>query len=156
MNKRETIKRVSEKMPNQRPVKFSKWMIIGLITYVFIEIIFIGVVDLSLNVALQSLALPFGMLFIVGIMLTMLLYWSRQSYGRPKACAMRFAFTIFSCSLAFMMALLLSAIKIGILSELSAVNDYAPYALFASFVGATVVYFMARKKLDGIHSESIS
>lgn len=141
-------------MPGPRPMNFGRWMSIALITYAAMDAIFVGLGGLALNLSFRSLWLPFGMFFLVGVLLTVLLYWTRQSYDRPKSCAMRLAFTIFSCSLTFMLALVFSAMRLSILSQSTALNDYAPYALPGSLVAATVVYLMARKKLQAMQLRS--
>lgn len=129
-------------------MSFAKFMISGLSTYIAIDAVFVAIGGLALKLPWRSWGIPFGTLLFSGLLFTTLLYWTRQSYGRPKVCAQRFALTILVFSLSFMMALLVSAIKIGILSESVAANDYAPYALFASVIGTAVVYFGARKKLQ--------
>jgi hypothetical protein len=47
--------------------------------------------------------------------------------------------------------LLLSAVKLDILSSSDALNGYAPYILFTSALASLVVYMMARRRLEAIN-----
>jgi hypothetical protein len=88
------------------------------------------------------------MIFYCGFIASALLYWTRQSFDRPKSFAVRFALTIFFYMVLFMFVVAYSAAGAGILSQSTVLNDYAPFICLGAAITATTVYFMARKKLE--------
>ena len=96
---------------------------------------------------------PYLLLLWCGFVGASLIYWARQSYERPKSGAIRFAFAIFLIANLYMGVLLLSAVKLAILSASSALNDYAPYILPTSALGSLVVYVIARRMLEAAKHE---
>lgn len=135
-------------MQELRKIGFGKWLLVCLVTYALFDVAFVGLAGLALNLSPRSLLLPYVMLFSCGLLLTVLLYWTRQSYDRPKSCATRLAFSIFTYLLIFMSVLIFSVVRIGILSQSTGLDAYAPYILPGSLIAAMVVYFMARTKLQ--------
>ena len=61
---------------------------------------------------------------------------------------MRFGLAIFGLLNLYMGALLVSAVKLAILSSASALNDYGPYILPGSALSSIVVYLMTRRQLE--------
>lgn len=138
-------------MQKLRTISFGKWLLVSLVTYALLDAAFVGLFGLALSLPFRSLLLPYMLFLYCGLVLTILLYWARESYERPRSCAIRLAFTIFSYLLLFMSALLISAVREGIVLQSTALNHYAPYLLPASLVAAIQVYAMAFKRLQSLH-----
>ena len=137
-------------MQRWTPFTFWRWTSLFLVSYGVGHAILVVLLGLALGLRIQSLLLPYLLLLWCGFVGASLIYWARQSYERPKAGAIRFALAIFFFMNLYMGALLLSAVKLAILSSNSALNGYAPDILPMSALGALVVYVMARRRLEAI------
>ena len=87
-----------------------------------------------------------------GFVMSVLVYWARQSYDRPKPGSIRVALGILVFLNLYMGALLIGAVKLGALSGGDALNSYAPYILSSSILGSVGVY-LARQALESSPSE---
>lgn len=135
-------------MPKPTIMSLIKWFLLFLLTFAVFDAAFVGLAGLALNLSFRSLLQPYVMIFCCGLILSVLLYWTRQSFDRPKSCAIRFSLTVCSYLLLFMFVVLLSAARVGIISQSAELNDYAPYICLGSVITGSMVYFMARKKLE--------
>lgn len=108
---------------------------------------------LHLNVGGRVWAVLYVPLLACGFVGSVLIYWSRQSYDRPKPGAIRLALGILVFLNLYMGALLFAAVKLGVLSSGDALNSYAPYILPGSIFGSIGVYVAARRSLEASQSE---
>lgn len=138
------------KMQRWTPFTFWRWTSLFLVSYGVGQAILVVLAGLVLNLRTRGLLLPYLLLLWCGFVGASLIYWARQSYDRPKSGAIRFALAIFLFLNGYMGALLLSAVKLAILSTSSALNEYAPYILPTSALGSLVVYLMMRRRLEAI------
>ncbi len=138
------------KMQRWAPFTFWRWTSLFLLPYGVAHAIFIVLAGLALSLRIRSLVLPYSLLLWCGFVGASLIYWARQSYERPKSGAIRFALAIFLFMNLYMGIVLLSVVKLAILSSSSALNGYAPYILPSTALGSLVVYVMARRRLEAI------
>ena len=108
-----------------------------LTAYAVAHAILVAIASLALNHRLGAriwvvLYLP---LMWCGFVMSVLVYWARQSYDRPKPGAIRLALGILVFLNLYMGALLFGAVKLGDLSGGDALNSYAPYILGVLYLG---------------------
>ncbi len=139
--------RDSQNVQSLRPISFARWVLAFLASYAVMGLIFVGLAGLAMNLFPGQLLLPYVMLLCSGLTAAVLTFWARQAYDRPKACAIRLALASFFGSNLFMLTVLVSVVKLGVLQE-STAYGYAPYILPGSALGAISVYVVARKKLE--------
>jgi len=130
------------------PFTFWRWISLSMASYGVTQAILVVLAGLALNLRHRRWLLPYFLLLGCGFVGATLVYWARKSYDRPKSGAIRFAAAVFLFSSLYMGALLVSVVKLGMLSSNSALNEYAPYVLPTSTLGSIAVYFMMRKKLE--------
>jgi hypothetical protein len=144
-------------MTVQRRAQFTffRWNVMFLSTYAVAHAALVAIASLALNYRFGSriwvvLYLP---LIACGFVGSILVYWARQSYDRPKPGAIRLAVGILVFLNLYMGALLFGAVKLGALSSGNALNSYAPYILPGSILGSGAVYVSARRSLESSQSE---
>ena len=145
------------KVTVQRHAKFTflRWNAMFLTGYAVAHAILVAIASLALNHRLGAriwvvLYLP---LIWCGSVESVLVYWARQSYDRPKAGAIRLALGILGFLNLYLGALLFGAVKLGFLSGGDALNSYAPYILPVSILASVGVYLAARESLESSQSE---
>ena len=134
---------------------FFRWNAIFLTTYAVAHATLVAIASLALNYSFGAriwvvLYLP---LMACGFVGSVLVYWARQSYDRPKPGAIRLALGILVFLNLYMGALLFGAVKLGALSSGNALNSYAPYILPGSILGSVGVYLAACRSLERSQSE---
>ena len=136
-------------MQRPAPMTFGRWTSLALIPWAGGQAVFVALVGVALNLPIRTLLLPYLLLVWCGYVGVVLIYWARQLYDRPRSCAIRFALAIFFFLNLYMSVLLLSAVKVAILSAGSALNGYGPFILPGSALSAIAVYWRARRLLEG-------
>lgn len=142
---------MDEDMQMRRSVQTgpARWISIFFGGWAIFEGIFIALVGLTLKCPIRSLWRPYLLLLWCGLVGGPLIYRARHSHhATPKSGALRFALAIFAFLNLYMGALLLSAVSVGIMSNGSALYEYAPYILLTSILGSIAVYVMARQRLE--------
>jgi hypothetical protein len=129
-------------------MKFAQWVLAFFATYAALATILVGLASQILSLSFQSLILPFMMLLGCGLLLSFLVYWVRQSYERPKTCALRFALVVFVYLQLFALVILLSASSIGILSRVTLLHDFIPLLAPGAAISASVAYVLTLKQLQ--------
>src|SRR5260370_28616921 len=114
--------------------------------------IFIGLAGLILNMPVRRLFVPYTMFLYCGLVLSPLLYWARLSRARPRSCAIRLGIGIFLYLQTLMLALGFSTIRLGILSQTTVIDDYAPFMVFFSALTSIALYVVARQMLKAHQS----
>ena len=147
-------------MTVQRHAKFTflRWNAMFLTAYAVAHAILVAIASLAslaLNHRLGAriwvvLYLP---LMWCGFVASVLVYWARQSYDRPKPGAIRLTLGILGFLNMYLGALLFGAVKLGFLSGSDALNNHAPYILPVSILASVGVYLAARKSLERSQSE---
>jgi hypothetical protein len=150
MNKNASANGEGVKMQRWAPFTFWRWTSLFLASYGIGHAILVVLLGLALGLRARSLLLPYLLLLWCGFVGSCLIYWARRSYERPKSGAIRFALAVFLFLNLYLGALLLSAVKLAILSTGSALSDYAPYILLTSALGSAALYLMARMRLEAI------
>lgn len=130
----------------QEAMTFGRWMTVSLTTWAVGQAVFVALAGVVLNLAIRAWLLPYKLLFCCGFAGMALIYWARQSYHRPKPYALRFALAIFFFWNLYMGALLISTVKVAILSSRDAWTEYAPYIVPGSALGSIIVYVKMRKR----------
>lgn len=141
------IREVS-KMQKPTPIKVGRWIFIFLGTYAVGVGVFVGISGLALSLSFRSLFLPYVMLLYCGLVFALLMYWVRQSYDRPKSCALRLTLAVFLYLQMLSLVLGFSVIKLGIVSCAIILNDTVPIILVGSAITCVVVYVTARRRLE--------
>jgi hypothetical protein len=126
-------------------------MLLFIATYSAIVAAFVGLACLAFALSLRSLMLPFMILLGCGLLLSVFVYWVRQSYSRPKTCAIRFALVVFFYLQIFALAIGFGAVKVGILSLPAALEYYTPLLLPGAAISSVVVYVSTRTALKDGH-----
>lgn len=134
-------------------VNFGIWTAVILVGHAMGMAILIGIAGLILNIPARRLLVPYTTLLYCGLVLSPLLYWARLARQRPKSCAIRLAIAVFLYSQALMLALGFSAIRLDILSQKTALNEYAPFMVPFSALASIVLYIAARQMFESSHSE---
>ncbi len=129
-------------------VKFGTWMLVVLSGHTIGAAIFLGLAGLVLSMSVRMLLVPFAMFSYCGLVLAPFLYWARLARESPRVCARRFATAIFFYLQVVMLALGFSAVKLGILSQHTALNDYGPFMLPFSALASACSYYAARQILQ--------
>ena len=134
---------------------FWKWNALFLASYGASHVILVVLAGLALNLNLGAKIWPdlFFPMLGCGFVGSALMYWSRQSYDQPKAGAIRLALAILVFLNLYLGILIVSALKLGILSSRDALNSYAPYILPTSILGSIAVYMVARRSLETSQSK---
>jgi L-asparagine transporter-like permease len=126
-----------------------------LTTYAIAHATLVALASLALNYRFEAgiwavLYLP---LMACGFVVSVLIYWARRSYERPKSGAIRLSLAILVFLNVYIGVLLFSAVKLGFVSNGDARNSYAPYILLGSILGSVAVYFAASRSLKLSQSE---
>lgn len=130
-------------------VNFAIWTAVIFFGHAVGAAIFIGLAGLALNLPARRLLVPYTTLLYCGLVLSPLLYWARLSRERPKSCAIRLGIAMFLYLQVLMLALGFSTIRLGILSQTAALNDYAPFMVPFSALASIVIYVVTRQMLKG-------
>ncbi len=142
----------AETTPRPGSVNFGIWTAVIFVGHAIGMAIFIGLAGLILNIPARSLWVPYTALVYCGLVLSPLLYWARLSRERPKSCAIRFGIAMFLYLQVLMLALGFGAIRLGILSQAAALNDYAPFMIVFSALASILLYIAARQMLKAPQS----
>jgi hypothetical protein len=142
-------------MQRRAQFTFFRWNALFLTTYAVAHATLVALASLALNHKFGAgiwvvLFLP---LMACGFVASVLIYWARQSYDRPKSGAIRLGLAILVFLNLYMGVLLFSAVKLGFLSSGDAVNSYAPYILPGSILGSVAVYMAASRSFTISQSE---
>ena len=135
------------KTPRPGSVNFGIWTGVIFVGHAIGMAIFIGLAGLILSIPARRLLVPYTTLAYCGLVLSPLLYWARLARERPKSCAVRFGIAMFLYLQVLMLALGLGAIRLGIVSQAAALNDYAPFMIPFSALASVLVYIAARQML---------
>ena len=141
-------------MQESTPFTFWKWISLFLAAYAVGHGFLLALAGLVLNLRIRSLLLPYLLLLWCGFVCAVLTYWARQSYGRPKSGAVRLALAVFLYMNLYMGALLVSVVKLGVLSRGNALYGYAPYILPGSALGSLGVYVTVRWRLEATNQST--
>jgi len=132
--------------PNSEFVNFATWTVVTLAGYGVGVAVFIGIGGLALGVPTRELLVPFAVLFSTGFVFSPSLYWSYLARERPRSSAIRLGIGMFFFFQVLMIALLLSSIRLGILSLGEALNEYYPFWVpFSALV--SIALFVGRRKM---------
>jgi hypothetical protein len=142
-------------MQTRAQFTFLRWNASFLASYGVVHaiLVFIAWLALGINTGGRIWLLLFLPLLACGFVGSVLIYWSRQSYDRPKSGAIRLGLGILVFLNLYMGILLFSAVKLGVLSSGDALNGYGPYVLPSSILGSIAVYVVARRMLEASRSE---
>jgi tetrahydromethanopterin S-methyltransferase subunit C len=127
----------------------AKWMLPFLFTYAVFDVIFVGLVGLTLGLSMQKLLEPFALIFGCGVIASTLVYWTRGSCRQPASFALGLALSLFIYMGLFMSVLLFSAARNGFISRTSFLSDFISIVIPGSIVSAVVVYVSVRIRLKG-------
>jgi hypothetical protein len=141
-----------EKMQRPGSVNFGIWTAVIFVGHAIGMAIFIGLAGLILGIPARRLLVPYTTLLYCGLVLSPLLYWARLSRERPKSCAIRFGIAMFLYLQVLMLALGFGTIRLGILSQATALNDYAPFMVPFSVLASILLYVVARQMLKAPQS----
>jgi hypothetical protein len=130
-------------------VNFGIWTTAIFVGHAIGMAIFIGVAGVILSIPPRRLWVPYTTLLYCGLVLSPLLYWARLSRGRPKACAIRFGIAMFLYLQVLVLALGFDTIRLGILSQATALNVYAPFMVPFCLLASVLLYVVARQMLKG-------
>lgn len=142
-------------MPTRAQFTFLRWNASFLAAYgtAHAILVFLAWLALGLNTGGRIWLLLYLPLLACGFVGSVLIYWSRQSYERPKSGAIRLGLGILVFLDLYMGVLLFAAVKLGVLSSGDALNRYGPYVLPGSILGSIAVYVAARRTLEVSRSE---
>ncbi|HZT73831.1 MAG TPA: hypothetical protein VE996_09290 [Terriglobales bacterium] len=143
-----------QKAPRAGSVNFATWTAVIFVGHGIGMAIFVGLAGVILSVPLRRLVVPYTTLVYCGLVLAPLLYWARRSRERPKICAMRFGISMFLYLQVLLFALGIGAVKLGILSVATALDDYAVPMVVFSVLASFLVYLIARQMLRAPQSGS--
>jgi len=128
-------------------VNFGKWTAVIFVGHAVGAAIFIRFAGFALALPARRLWVPYTMLLYCGLALSPLLYWARLAREQPKTCAIRMAIASFLYAQVFMLALGVSAIRLGVLSQTEALNNYAPIMVPFTALASTAIYVVRRQIL---------
>jgi len=128
-------------------MSFAKWILLFLSTYAIFDIIFVGLAGLALSLSPRNLIEPLSLIFLCGVIASVLIYWTRESYYQPKSCARRLALTFFVYLVLFMSTLIFSAVRNGLVSKASFLSGFVYLVCPGATIAAIFVYFAALNKL---------
>jgi hypothetical protein len=131
---------------------FWRWNALFMASYGVGHAMLVVLAGLVLKIGARTCLALYLLLLGCGGVVSVLIYWARQSYDRPKSGSIRFALAIFFFLNLYMGVLLVSTVKLGILSRSSALDDYAPYIFLSSALGSIVVYAVVRRSLEASQS----
>jgi asparagine N-glycosylation enzyme membrane subunit Stt3 len=140
-------------MQTQKPIKFAKFMFLFLATYCVFAAAFVGLAGQFLSLAFRSLLMPFVMILGCGLVLSLLIYWVRQSYEQRKSVATRFALAIFFYLQLFAFVVGFGAARVGIVSWSTMLHDYVPLLVPGAAISSVVVYSSTRRRLKAVEKE---
>ncbi len=126
-------------------VNFGKWTAVIFIGNAIGTAVFLGVAGVVLDLPPRRLLIPYTMLLCCGPVLSPCLYWARLAREKPKSFAIRSAIAMFLYFQVIMVALGISAIKLGILSQTAVLNDYAPVMVPFTALTSIVTYVVIRQ-----------
>jgi hypothetical protein len=135
------------------PVNFGKWTAVIFVGNAMGTAFFLAVASVILELPPRKLLIPYTMLLCCGLVLSPFLYWARLAREQPKSCAIRFSIAIFLYMQVLGLALAIGTVRLGILSQMAVLNDYAPlmvpFTALASIVGYVITCQMlqARKSV---------
>lgn len=133
------------------PSSFWRWISLFLVSYGIGQAIFVALVGLALRRQAQNLFVSYILLLWCGFIGGCLIYWARQSYGRAKSGAIRFALAIFVLLDLYMGVLVYGAYILRLLTKEAAIDGYAPYILPVAVIASVLVYFMSRQRLQAMN-----
>jgi len=107
--------------------------------------VFVGVAGAILDLPLRKLLIPYTMFLECGLVLSPFLYWARLAREKPRPYAIRSAIAMFSYTVDIMLALGISAIRLGILSQTELLNYYAPLMVPFPALASVAGYVTARQ-----------
>lgn len=134
-------------------ISFERWMSRFLLAYVVFDLLFVGLASLVLHFTFRNLLQSFALIFVCGVIASILTYWTREAYDKPGLCALRLALSFAVYLLLFMSTLLVSAARSGLIPRASIVPDFISLICPGSAIAAVAVYLSARSKLKNIHGQ---
>ena len=142
-------------MPRRAQFTFLRWNALFLTGYAVIHAALVVLAWLALNhrVGARIWVVLYLPLMWCGFVASVLFYWARLSYDRPKSGAIRLALASLGFFNLYLGGLLFSAVKLGFLSSDDAINSYAPYILPVSILGSVGAYMAAKETLSVSQSE---
>ncbi len=135
-------------------MSFAKWTSIFFVTYAACEAAFVTLTGIALHLSFRSLVMPYLILLCCPLVIAPLIYWARLSYDRPKAFAIRFASSIFVGAFLLMSGLAFDAVKLGIISTNTVLNNFAPYFVPGAAIPSLMLYVAIRKKRESEQQSS--
>ena len=145
MPDRDPIKKDEEQTQRPDSVNFGTWTVVIFVGHAIGTGIFIGFAGFALALPPRRLLVPYMMLLYCGLVLSPLLYWARLAREQPKTCAIRLAIASFLYAQVLMLALGISAIRLGVLSQTEALNNYAPIMVPFTALASIAVYVIRRQ-----------
>ena len=142
-----------QKTLNPRSVNFGTWTAMVVVGNALGMATFVGLAGLVLSIPARRLLMPYATLVPCGFVLAPLLYWARLARERPKSCSIRLGIAMFLYFQAVILALGLDTLRLGIVSQAAALDDYAlfliPFSALASVLGSVVVRQMLEAHRSG-------
>lgn len=109
--------------------------------------VFVGFTGLVLGIPIAKLWVPYTTLVFCGLVLAPLIYWARSARSQPDSCATRFGIAMFLYMQCLILALGFSAIRLGLVSQIKAVDDYAAPVFALSLIASILLSIGARQML---------
>ena len=129
-------------------VNFGKWTAVIFVGNALGTAIFLGVAGVIFDLPLNRLLIPWAMLLSCGLVLSPFLYWARLAREQPESCAIRFAIAMFLYMQVLMLALAISTIRLGILSQTAVLTEYAPVMVPFTALVSIAGYVITRQMLQ--------
>jgi hypothetical protein len=143
---RNTINGADEKTQRPDSVNFGKWTAVIFVGNAIGTGVFVGVAGAFLDLPPRRLLLRYTLFLYCGLVLSPFLYWARLAREKPKSFAIRSAIAMFLYIQVIMLALGISTIKLGILSQTAVLNDYAPVMVpFTALI--SIVFYVFRRQM---------
>jgi hypothetical protein len=145
--------REREGVPRPRPASIGVMTGRSLVAHAIGGIILVAIFGLALGVPARRLLMPYVAVLFCGSLLSPLLYWAWLPHQRPRSFATRIGLAMFSYLQVLILALLLSAVRLGILSTGKAFGDYYRVWVLFSAVLTVGMYFVGRKMLNRLQEK---
>lgn len=137
--------RNKEKIQTPESVNFGKWTGVIFVGNALGTAIFLGVAGIILDLPPRKLLIPYTMFLCCGLVLSPFLYWARLAREQPKSFAIRSTIAMFVYIQVIMVALGISTVRLGILSQTAVLNDYAPVMVPFTALTSIVIYVVTRQ-----------
>ena len=126
-----------------------RWLVISTAGWASLHAIEVGLVGFALAIPIRRLAFPWMVLGEAGLFMSVLIWWGRRPFDSPPtiSVARRVAVATALAISAYLVAVLISVVLLGLLSTNEAERGYGPLVLpMAVFIGG-ITYVASRRRL---------